>query len=183
MNNQAEKHIPLQAPSEAGTLPPASAAADPRTAQPPDPYAAVTLPENSPLDPQTWTAFKQMARAVNLPAQALEQWRALEEARLQQAAQLQADQQLQTLEAWAHQTQDEWGASWQEEVSKAVRAADLFGGPELRQLLEETGLGNHPVIVRTFHAVAQRMSEDVTPGGVPAAQTDKTFTQALYGKN
>ena len=183
MTNEAEKSTPLQAPSEPGSQPAAPAAPAPQTAQNPDPYAEVTLPENSALDPQTWSAFKQMAREINLPAQALEQWRALEEARLQQAAQLQADEQLQTLEAWAHQTKDEWGDKWQEEVSKAVRAADLFGGPELRQLLEETGLGNHPAIVRTFHVVAQRISEDVTPGGVPAAQADKTFTQALYGKN
>ncbi len=154
-----------------------------QTTQPQDPYAEIVLPENSLLSAQTLAAFKQTAAKVNLPAEALTQWLSHEENRLQAAAE-QAQTQHQTqLENWAHQTQETFGPQWQEEVSKAVRAADTFGGPQLRQLLEETGLGNHPVIVRTFHAVAQRICEDVTPGGVPSATADKTFTQALYGKN
>lgn len=154
-----------------------------QTTQPQDPYAEIVLPENSLLSAQTLEAFKQTAADINLPAGALTQWLSREENRLAAAAE-QAQQAQQTqLENWARQTQAAFGPQWQEEVSKAVRAADAFGGPQLRQLLEETGLGNHPVIVRTFHAVAQRICEDVTPGGASSATTDKTFTQALYGKN
>ncbi len=154
-----------------------------QTTQPQDPYAAIVLPENSLLSPQTLAAFKQTATEVNLPAEALSQWLSHEETRLQAAAEQAAQAQQTQLENWARQTQATFGPRWQEEVSKAVRAADAFGGPQLRQLLEETGLGNHPVIVRTFHAVAQRICEDVTPGGAPGVTADKTFTQALYGKN
>ncbi len=148
-----------------------------------DPYAAISLPENSLLNQPQLAAFKQAAAALKLPAQVLEKWLSHEEERLQSWQQEQALQRQEQLAGWAAQTQEEFGPHWQEEVSKAVRAADAFGGPQLRQLLEETGLGNHPVIVRTFHAVAQCISEDVTPGGVPHTTTDKTFTQALYGKN
>lgn len=180
----SENNTLLQNPSEnQAQLPPQAVHAPEQTDTEQDPYAAITLPENSTLPAETLAAFKQAAAEVKLPADALGKWLALEENHRAQTAQQQAQQELDRLEKWAHQTQDEWGETWQEEVSKAVRAADAFGGPELRQLLEETGLGNHPVIVRTFHAVAQCMSEDITPGGVPSAQTDKTFTQALYGKN
>ncbi len=151
----------------------------PQSTQPQDPYAEVSLPENSSLSAADLDAFKQAALQVNLPAQTLQAWMALEENRLQAAAQAAQETQAQ----WAHQTQALFGPAWQEEVSKAVRAADAFGGPELRKLLEETGLGNHPVMVRTFHAVAKCVSEDVTPGGACHATADKTFTQALYGKN
>ncbi len=154
-----------------------------QAAQPTDPYAAVSLPENSSLSPETFAAFKQVAAEVNLTPDALQKWVSLEETRLQAAAQQAGEQQRQKLAGWARQTEQMFGSHWQEEVSKAVRAADLFGGPQLRQLLEETGLGNHPVMVRTFHTVATRISEDVAPGGAPGATTDKTFTQALYGKN
>lgn len=150
---------------------------------PQDPYAEVSLPENSLLDPSALAAFKQTAAQVNLPAQGLKQWLAYEENRLQAAAQQAEKNRREEAENWARQTQEMFGSRWQAEVSKAVRAADAFGGAPLRQLLAETGLGNHPVMVRTFHAVAQRICEDVTPGGAPSAQTDKTFTQALYGKN
>ena len=152
-------------------------------AQPVDPYAAVSLPENSLLGPETLAAMKQTACEVNLPLSALQKWISLEQTRLQTWVQHTEQAQCEQRQNWARQTQAQFGPHWQEEVSKAVRAADVFGGPELRQLLEETGLGNHPVIVRTFHTVAARISEDVAPGGAPSASADKTFTQALYGKN
>ena len=154
-----------------------------QTTQPQDPYAEIVLPENSLLSPQTLAAFKQTAAEINLPAKALTQWLSQEENRLAASAEQAAQAHQTQLENWARQTQAAFGPRWQEDVSKAVRAADAFGGPQLRQLLEETGLGNHPVIVRTFHAVAQRICEDITPGGAPSATADKTFTQALYGKN
>ncbi len=160
-----------------------SVAPEPAPQTPPDPYADIVLPENSLLAQADLTAFKQTAAQVQLPAQALRQWLSLEETRLQTAVQEKAAQQKQQLEQWAQQTQQAFGTRWQEEVSKAVRAADVFGGPQLRALLEETGLGNHPVMVRTFHTVAMHLSEDNTPGGVSNAPTDKTFAQALYGKN
>ena len=150
---------------------------------PQDPYAEISLPENSRISPDELAAFKQTAAQVKLPAEGLQTWLSYEENRLQTAAEEAEKKRRAELENWARQTQEVFGPAWQAEVSKAVRAADAFGGDPLRQLLEETGLGNHPVIVRTFHAVAQRICEDVTPGGVPNATTDKTFTQALYGKN
>ena len=55
------------------------------------------------------------------------------------------------------------------------------GFPELRELLQSTGLGNHPVIVRTFNEIGKSISEDCMPGGKPAAVQDKTFAEALYG--
>ncbi len=156
---------------------------NPQSTQPQDPYAAVLLPENSSLSHADLAAFKQAAAHANLPAKALSAWLSIEETRLQAAAQEAEKNRRAEIETWAMQTQKMFGPAWQEEVSKAVRAADAFGGPELRQLLAETGLGNHPVMVRTFHTVAKRVSEDVTPGGTPSIATDKTFTQALYGKN
>ena len=65
----------------------------------------------------------------------------------------------------------------------AVRAARTYGGEELQTLLKETGLGNHPVIVKTFYAIGRATGEDASTGGPAAAQTDKTFAQALYGAN
>ncbi len=160
-----------------------TATAPVQLAEPADPYAAVSLPENSLLGADQLAVCKQTAAEVNLPAASLQKWLLLEESRLQAQARHQREEKQRTLEQWANQTQAQWGDKWQEEVSRAVRAADVFGGPELRQLLEETGLGNHPVMVRTFAGIGKRMSEDVTPGGATHAPADKTFTQALYGKN
>lgn len=146
-----------------------------------DPYAAITRTENSLLTDEDLAVFKQTAATVNLPADALAKWVSLEENRLAQAAEKQAQQTRTQQENWAQQTRESLGVNWQEEVSHAVHAADVFGGPELRQLLEETGLGNHPAIVRTFAHIAKRMREDISLGASTMAPADKTFTQALYG--
>lgn len=158
-------------------------AATVQTAPSQDPYEQVSVPENSLLSQETLAAFKQAAAQAHLPADALTQWLRWEDNRLQQETQTQAQARREQLDSWARETQENFGPNWQEEVSRAVRAADMFGGPQLRQLLEETGLGNHPVMVRTFHAVAQCISEDVIPGSSTTALADKTFTEALYGKN
>lgn len=52
----------------------------------------------------------------------------------------------QILESWAKQTKEMYGPDFEEAVSLAVRAADAFGGPELRQLLETTGLETIPLL-------------------------------------
>lgn len=153
-----------------------------QTPQNQDPYAAVMVPENSLISPAALETFKQYATEVNLPAQTLQKWIEQEEIRLQKEAEIQAKTRQEQQETWAQQTQTLLGERWQEEVSRAVRAADVFGGPELRQLLEETGLGNHPAIVRTFARVGKRIAEDASVAGAPGACTDKTFAQALYGK-
>ena len=146
-----------------------------------DPYAAIMRAENSQLTEEDFASLKQAAFSVNLPADALAKWVSLEENRLAQAAEKQAEQTRAQQASWAAQTRESLGVHWQEEVSRAVRAADVFGGPELRQVLEETGLGNHPVIVRTFAEVAKRMREDISLGVSTSTPADKTFTQALYG--
>ena len=148
-----------------------------------DPYAAVCLPENTSLQAEDLAALKQTAAKEKWPVETLQQCLCALEASLQAYVSKQASQHQQQQEKWVCQVQEEFGPDWQTEVSCAVRAADMFGGPELRQLLEETGLGNHPVIVRTFQAVARCISEDITPGGSTAVAEDKTFAQALYGKN
>lgn len=153
-----------------------------QTPQNQDPYAGFNLPENSLISPAALEAFKEHAAQANLPLQTLQKWVEQEEIRLQQEVQKQVQAQQKKCDAWIQQTQALLGEKWQEEVSRAVRAADVFGGPELRQLLEETGLGNHPAIVRTFAQVGKRIAEDVSATGAPGASADKTFTQALYGK-
>ena len=162
----------------------ASSAVQPaqQTPQQQDPYAALSLPENSVIPLARWNVLKQRATQAKVPVEMLQQWLAQEEIDLQEQTRAQAQAKQAQQEAWAQQTRALWGEHWQEEVSRAVRAADVFGGPQLRQLLEETGLGNHPAIVCTFAQVGKRIMEDSSVCGTSGASTDKTFTQALYGK-
>jgi hypothetical protein len=73
------------------------------------------------------------------------------------------------------------GEKLTENLAVAKRALDTFGTPELRTLLNESGLGNHPEIIRAFFRAGKAISEDkfVTAGsGSPKGAKDAA--NALY---
>ena len=58
----------------------------------------------------------------------------------------------------------EWGDSFNAKADAAFRAAKEFGGQELAGVLQQTGLGNHPVFVKMFAKIGETISEDVARG-------------------
>ena len=147
-----------------------------------DSYSQLTLPENLKGQEDNFDSFKKLAAELKLPAETVEklmQWEAAAVASGQQTAErTRAD----ILQKWTEQTKELFGPSYQQEMVRALDAAARFGGEELRALLEVTGLGSHPVIVKTFHQISQQISEDVSVSGKNKNSTDKTFAEALYGK-
>lgn len=141
----------------------------------------VTWPEDVGICKEAQDAFLQLAAQLSLTEEQAQKLVDLESNFARIAAQTAAQNEHEKRAAWAQETKDFYGPKWEEEISLAVRAADEFGGKELRQLLEESGLGNHPVIVRTFNGIGKRISEDNCAGGLSNAQGDKTFAEALYG--
>jgi len=59
----------------------------------------------------------------------------------------------------------EFGAKFDERVNQARFALRQFGTDELTSMLEETGLGSHPEVVRFFAKVGEKMSDDRARGG------------------
>ncbi|MFI9652834.1 hypothetical protein [Guyparkeria halopsychrophila] len=52
------------------------------------------------------------------------------------------------------------GEKLQENLAVAKTALDQFGTPELQSLLNESGLGSHPEMIRAFYRAGKAMSED-----------------------
>lgn len=69
-------------------------------------------------------------------------------------------------------------------VKNANRAVALAGpgAAELRQVLNETGLGNHPVLVRWAAAIGERLSETPFVPGQGGAGTykERSVAQTMY---
>ena len=61
----------------------------------------------------------------------------------------QADQ-TQQLEAWDKEIRAEYGVAFDERISAARMAVREFGGDDLANLMDETGLGNNPTVIRAF---------------------------------
>lgn len=150
-----------------------------QTSASPDSSAAC---EKTPFNVTELETFKNLASEWKLAAEQVKKLQAFSDEIAQHAAQQAQEAKRAQTVAWAHQTRALYGAGLEREIGFALRAADTFGGPELRQLLEETGLGNHPVVIRTLSGIGRTISEDASTGGIPSAPQDKTFAEALYGK-
>lgn len=148
----------------------------------PENYEDFKAPEGIALDAEVADEFKTLAKELNLP---------------QDAAQKVADLGGKLAQKWAGQqteaiqkAQSEWvtgtkadkeigGDQLQANLSVAKKALDAFGTPELRTLLNDSGLGNHPEVIRVFYRAGKAISEDrVLTGG--ATQPVKTAAKTLF---
>lgn len=64
------------------------------------------------------------------------------------------------IEGWKTESTKMLGAEAPKELAFAARFIDKFGGPKLRELLNDTGLGNHPEAVKAFIKAGKAISED-----------------------
>ncbi len=141
-----------------------------------------TSSEKVPFNAAELEMFKNLAAEWKLTPEQVKKLQTFSNDIAQRTVESAREQKRAQAVAWAHQTRALYGAGLEREIGFALRAADTFGGPELRQLLEETGLGNHPVVIRTLSGIGRTISEDASTGGIPTAPQDKTFAEALYGK-
>jgi hypothetical protein len=84
----------------------------------------------------------------------------------------------------AVQTDKELGGEKLSETIKLSKLAmDKFAPGEthpFRQHLNETGLGNHPDVVRTMVMIGKAMAEDKPLGGLTAPEGKKTLAERMY---
>lgn len=85
-------------------------------------------------------------------------------------AQRQAEAHAKLVETWVEQvkTDKEFGGDKLEEnLGIARKALESFGTPELRDVLNATGFGNHPEVIRAFYKMGKAVSEDRFVKGAP----------------
>lgn len=76
------------------------------------------------------------------------------------------------VESWVESVKadkDIGGDKLDEHLAVARKAMDTFGSPELKELLNSSGLGNHPAVIKTFWRAGRAISEDKIVTGSPKA--------------
>lgn len=74
------------------------------------------------------------------------------------------------------------GKDYDKNIQASQRAIARFGSPELKAILESTGLGNHPEFVRFCLKVGHTVTEDSTALGAPTNNGGRKATEdVLYG--
>jgi len=162
-----DAHAPaaVDAPPAADPAPVEPAAADkPAADVVPEKYD-LQIPEGVNMDAAGVEAFAEFARDAGLTQDKAG-------ALLAKMAPVMAQRQQQAVEAmhaeWAGQSKSDaefGGDKLNENLAVAKRAMDKFGTPELTKLLNESGMGNHPEIIRAFYRAGKAISEDRFVGG------------------
>ncbi len=133
-----------------------------------------TAPEGQEYDAGVIDAFGAVAKELNLPQDAASKiLEAVAPVMAQRHAELVENQKTEWLNA--SKTDNEFGGDkLNENLAVAAKALDKFGTPELKSLLNDSGLGNHPEIVRAFYRAGMAISDDsiVNSGSGTTAQAD-----------
>lgn len=72
------------------------------------------------------------------------------------------------------------GAAFRQNVSIANKAMKAFASPELVKLIKDSGYNNHPEVVKAFHEIGVRMSEDSYVDSPRPTGRKKTLGEILY---
>ena len=130
------------------------------------------MPEGVALDQEAATEFTAIAKELKLD-QATAQKFADVGAKM---AQRQADNHAKLVESWTESVKTDkeiGGDKLAENLGIARKALDTFGTPELRDVLNATGFGNHPAVIKAFYKIGQAISEDrFVTGGAKGPETD-----------
>lgn len=149
----------------------------------PEKYEDFKLPEGAKVDEAVMGEFATVAKELGLSqeqAQKLVDINARAQQvnfdRLQSAVDAQA-------EKWGVDSKADkefGGDKFDENLAVAKRALEQFGTPELKSLLEQSKLGNHPEVLRFFFRAGKAISEDGFVPGKPGNSSGKSIAQQMY---
>ena len=141
-----------------------------------------TPPEGHVLDDGVIGKFSEVAKELNLPQDKAQKVLDVMAPAIaeRQAAALQSMTQ-----EWAESARADkefGGEKLTESLASAKKALDAFGTPELVTLLNESGIGNHPDVIRFMVRAGKAISEDGFVLGGRGASSAAT-PQNLYSKS
>lgn len=183
--------------ANADTKPADTATGDQQPAQTTD----IKPADDKPAEPQVPESYDlKMPDGVELDKAAADEFTALaKELKLDQAtaqkfadvgakmAQRNLEQHAAMVQSWAEsaKTDKEFGGDkFTENLAVARKAMDTFGSPGLKSLLDSTGLGNNPEVIRAFFKAGKAISEDgFVKGQQPAAAETDTAKKLFPSMN
>ncbi|EJD6581915.1 peptidase [Providencia rettgeri] len=140
-----------------------------------------TAGEGQELDKEAVAAFEPIARELGLSnEQAQKIVDVYGSTIIPQLVKQQANEWQKQITGWAETVKaDKDGLGSDESIGNAQKALDQFGSPELKSYLVETGLGNHPELVRVFSKIGKAMSEDGFVSG--SSENARSAADVLFG--
>lgn len=161
--------------------PPAEPAAEPAPAPAPPSYDDLVLPDGLSPDAETGAAFRSLAAEAGLSRDTAQKLVDLQAGLIRKQGDAARAAAQDTARAWAKDAAADaeyGGADFARNAGLARQAIQAFATPALVELLDSSGLGNHPELIRAFYRVGKAMEEDGRVGGSAAPRPDRLA--ALY---
>ena len=151
----------------------------------PEEYADFTVPDGVEMDADVLTEFKGIAKELGISQETAQKFidlqAGMETKRAEALQQALADQSQQ----WMDQVKNDkeiGGEQYDSTVKLATKTIEAFGSPELRAVLNDSGLGNHPELVKFCHRIGKAMSEDGLVMGGSQEGGEKDIASRLWGQ-
>lgn len=141
--------------------------------QAPDKYEDFTLPENVTVDPKVLADAQVLFKDMNLSQESAQKLIDFQAANEVQNSALQQEAWDGMMKEWSEQASNDseyGGTEMQANMAIAKKGRDAFGSDEFNTMLDVTGVGNHPEMVRFLFKLGKEVSEDkMLHGGKAAA--------------
>lgn len=148
----------------------------------PEAYEAFKFPEGTSIDQAALTGFQELAKASNLNQETAQKVLDHYLGHREQLQAAQAKQISDTVADWAKQSRADkefGGAQFDVNVKVAQAALGEYGTKEFGEFLTQTGLGNHPEMIRFCVKVGKTLQEMKSVRGDPAAPA-RTQEEIFY---
>ena len=148
----------------------------------PEKYEDFQVPEGVALDEGIMNDFVARAKELNLSQEKAQEMVDLGVKVLDNAMEAQREQYAQLRQQWVEElkTDQEFGGSnFDKTVEQAQQALRKFGDESLTELLEETGYGDNPALIKFLARITKATSEDNSASGDPPA-VKKSREEILY---
>lgn len=141
----------------------------------PENYGDFELPEGMELDEKAMEQFVPIAKELDLSQEQAQKLVTLYSNQIKAQVDMQEETYSTIRNDWVKEVKADkeiGGEKFNENVATAREAVKTFGSDELTDMLNTTGLGDHPAVVKFFYKVGKAMKDDsiVHGGRAPAAR-------------
>jgi len=138
----------------------------------------LTTPENMPVNEDVLAEYKDIANELGLSQEGAQKLMDL----AVKNAQNQYDQHHEVQKQWVDNIKSDkefGGNNLQTTVKSARGVIDKYGDPEVLALLDTTGLGNNPGVIKMFARIGKKVAEDSLVDGSPGG-SKKSLAETMY---
>lgn len=149
-------------------------------------YTDFKLPEGYEIKPDILGKFTGVAKELKLDQDNAQKLVDIAAEHARMIIDAQAEALMRERENWVESIKtdkDFGGAKFNETIERAQRALKTFGSNELLSLLDSSGLGDNPEVIKLLAKIDKAVGEDRTVDGVSGNnRTGLTAAQLIYGK-